>query len=161
MLRGEQLFYYKKTSSQDIYYNLISLQNAKIRLLPPTPEKLKLSKYYQHCFEFQNDTRKWVIACLSDEDLKQWANTIYEQIDQVQKRIAIQKMNSQIINLEREKSQIDMEIVKSLIKPSAVMFDHIQKSNLIGFFTNLDTFLNKLIPMLCVYFDQTLQCSQK
>lgn len=54
-----------------------------------------------------------------------------------------------------------MEIVKGLIKPSAVMFDHIQKSNLIGFFTNLDFFLNKLIPMLCVYFDQTLQCSQK
>jgi len=51
-----------------------------------------------------------------------------------------------------------MNVVKELIKPSAVMFDPLQKSMLIGFFTNRDIFLNKLIPILIVYLDQT-KCS--
>jgi len=38
------------------------------------------------------------------------------------------------------------------------MFDPLQKSMLIGFFTNRDIFLNKLIPLLSVYLDQTKNC---
>jgi hypothetical protein len=40
VLLGEQLYYYKKniTGAQDKYFNLISLQNARIRLLEPTDE---------------------------------------------------------------------------------------------------------------------------
>jgi hypothetical protein len=48
--------------------------------------------------------------------------------------------------------------VQKLIKPSSVMFDPLQKSMLIGFFTNRDIFLNKLIPLLSVYLDQTKNC---
>ena len=78
---------------------------------------------YKYCFEFANDTRKWVFACLSAQDLEQWFNTIYTQIDQASKRIAIQKMNAYIVEFERDKANIDMNVVQSLIKPSAVMFD--------------------------------------
>ena len=47
VLLGEQLFYYKKKNAgnQEKYFNLISLQNAKIRQLPKS-QNLKLSKYY-------------------------------------------------------------------------------------------------------------------
>lgn len=62
------------------------------------------------------------------------------------------------MELEREKALIDQQEVFKLIKPSAVMFDPVQKSMLIGFFTNRDIFLNKLIPMLSVYLDQTKNC---
>ena len=62
-------------------------------------------------------------------------------------------MNQQIVDLEREKAYKDQEIVQKLIKPSAVMFDPLQKSMLIGFFTNRDIFLNKLIPLMSVYMD--------
>jgi hypothetical protein len=62
-------------------------------------------------------------------------------------------MNQQIVDLEREKAYKDQEIVQKLIKPSAVMFDPLQKSMLIGFFTNRDIFLNKLIPLMSVYLD--------
>lgn len=51
-----------------------------------------------------------------------------------------------------------MEAVQNLIKPNAVMFDPLQKSNLIGFLTNKDIFLNKLITMISVYLDQTKNC---
>ncbi len=64
-------------------------------------------------------------------------------------------MNTVILDKEKEKSIIDMQVVQRLIKPSAVMFDHLQKSMLIGFFTNRDQFLNKLIPLLSIYIDQT------
>jgi len=62
-------------------------------------------------------------------------------------------MNNYIVEFERDKANIDMNVVQSLIKPSAVMFDSLQKSMLIGFFTNRDIFLNKLIPLLSVYLD--------
>lgn len=39
------------------------------------------------------------------------------------KRIAIEKLNYQITDLEREKAMIDQQVVVKLIKPSAVMFD--------------------------------------
>ena len=67
----------------------------------------------------------------------------------------MQKKNADITNYEIEKSSIDMGVLQKLIKPSAVMFDPLQKSMLIGFFTNRDIFLNKLIPILIVYLDQT------
>jgi hypothetical protein len=40
VLLGEQLYYYKKntTGAQDKYFNLISLQNARISPLKPTDE---------------------------------------------------------------------------------------------------------------------------
>jgi hypothetical protein len=162
VLLGEQLFYYKKNTQgqQEKYFNLIDLRNAQIRPLKCTSEKLKLSSYYKYCFEIQNDTRKWVLACLGQQDLEQWQVAIYSQIDQVAKRIAIERLNWQITDLEREKSIIDQQVVVKLIKPSAVMFDPVQKSMLIGFFTNRDIFLNKLIPMLSVYLDQTKNCNQ-
>lgn len=62
-------------------------------------------------------------------------------------------MNHQIVDLEREKAYKDQEVVQKLIKPSAVMFDSLQKSMLIGFFTNRDISLNKLIPLMSVYLD--------
>ena len=46
-----------------------------------------------------------------------------------------------------------MQVIQKLIKPSAVMFDPLQKSMLIGFFTNRDIYMNKLIPILIVYLD--------
>lgn len=92
--------------------------------------------------------------------MRQWFNTIYGQIDQVAKRILIQKYNNYIVEKEIEKSLIDMQVVESLIKPSRVMFDPLQKSMLIGFFTNRDIFLNKLIPLLSVYLDQTKACQK-
>lgn len=159
MLLGEQLFYYKKnTNGTEKYFNMIDLKNASIRILKPTNDKLKLNSMYRYCFEFQNDTRKWVLACLGQQDLEQWFLAIYTQIDQVSKRIAIEKLKNVIMELEREKALIDQQEVFKLIKPSAVMFDPVQKSMLIGFFTNRDIFLNKLIPMLSVYLDQTKNC---
>ena len=50
-------------------------------------------------------------------------------------------------------------MVSKLIRPSAVMFDPVQKPILIGFFTNRDIYLNKLIPLLSVYLDQTNTCN--
>jgi hypothetical protein len=125
VLLGEQLYYYKKntTGAQDKYFNLISLQNARIRILEPTEAQLKQSSWYKHSFEFENDTRKWTIACKSSQDLQQWHYTIYTQIDQVAKRIAIQRMNVQIQEKEVEKSIVDGQVVQKLIKPSSVMFD--------------------------------------
>ena len=69
-------------------------------------------------------------------------------------------MNGQIQEKEVEKAIIDGQSVQKLIKPSSVMFDPLQKSMLIGFFTNRDIFLNKLIPLLSVYLDQTKNCIQ-
>ena len=67
-------------------------------------------------------------------------------------------MNSIIIDKEIEKSIIDMQVVQKLIKPSAVMFDPLQKSMLVGFFTNRDQFLSRLIPLLSIYIDQSKLC---
>ena len=47
-----------------------------------------------------------------------------------------------IIEQEVNKSRIDTKALESLIKPSTVMFDPLQKSNLIGFLTTKDQFLN-------------------
>ena len=74
------------------------------------------------------------------------------------KRIAIEKLKVVITELEREKALIDQQVVYNLIKPNKVMFDPTQKSMLIGFFTNKDIFLNKLIPMISVYLEQTKNC---
>ena len=52
-----------------------------------------------------------------------------------------------------DKASIDSQIVQKLIKPTQVMFDPMQKSMLIGYFTNRDIFLNKLITLLSVYLD--------
>lgn len=83
VLLGEQLFYYKKNimGIQDKYYNLISLQNARISILKVSAAKLKTDKMYNYCFELENDTRTWVLACKSQEDLLQWHKTIYTQIE--------------------------------------------------------------------------------
>ena len=62
-------------------------------------------------------------------------------------------MNFIIVEKEKEKSSIDQGVVSKLIKPSAVMFDPLQKAMLIGFFTNRDIYLNKLIPLLSIYLD--------
>lgn len=113
---------------------------------------------YKYCFELENDTRTWIIACQSEQDLIQWYSTIQTQIEQVAKRIAIFRQNQKIVEREVEKSNLDMDAVQNLIKPNAVMFDPLQKSNLIGFLTNKDIFLNKLITMISVYLDQTKNC---
>ena len=65
----------------------------------------------------------------------------------------IRRKNAQITELEIEKSEIDTALVHKLIKPRDVLFDPLQKSMLIGYFTNRDNFLNKLIPLLSVYLD--------
>jgi hypothetical protein len=65
----------------------------------------------------------------------------------------IRRKNALITELEIEKSLIDTALVNKLIKPSDVLFDPLQKSMLIGYFTNRDNFLNKLIPLLSVYLD--------
>jgi hypothetical protein len=64
VLHGEQLFYYKKNimGQQEKYFNLISLQNAKIALVEPTPELVKQSSKYKHCLKLENETRSWIIA---------------------------------------------------------------------------------------------------
>lgn len=121
-------------------------------------ERIKLNKMYKYCFELENDTRTWIIACQSEQDLIQWYSTIQTQIEQVAKRIAIFRQNQKIVEREIEKSNLDMGAVQNLIKPNAVMFDPLQKSNLIGFLTNKDIFLNKLITMISVYLDQTKNC---
>lgn len=48
--------------------------------------------------------------------------------------------------------------MNKLIIPKSVMFDPLQKSMLIGYFTNRDLFLNKLITLLSVYLDSCKQC---
>jgi len=77
----------------------------------------------------------------------------------VAKRIAIHRQNRRITEREEDKSRLDMDAVQNLIKPNAVMFDPLQKSNLIGFLTNKDTYLMKLITMHSVYLDQTKSCN--
>lgn len=108
---------------------------------------------FKHCFELTNDTRTWIIASKSEQDLLQWFSTIYNQIEQVSKRIAMHKKNLAIVAKEVEKSKLDMAVLEKLIKPSTVMFDPLQKGMLIGFFTGRDLFLNKLIPLLSVYLE--------
>ena len=62
--------------------------------------------------------------------------------------------------MEAEKSEVDRECLQSIIDPRQIMFDPLQKANLISFFTNKDIFLIKLIPMLSVYLEQTKQCQE-
>lgn len=52
---------------------------------------------------------------------------------------------------------MDSTLVVKLIKSSTVMLDPLQKSILIGYFTNRDVYLNKLIPLLSVFMDQSQQ----
>ena len=70
----------------------------------------------------------------------------------------MERINSAIYDKETEKSNIDANIVNKLIIPKSVMFDPLQKSMLIGYFTNRDNFLNKLITLLSVYLDSCKQC---
>jgi esterase/lipase len=62
---------------------------------------------YKHCFELQNEDRTWIIASKSEQDLVQWYQTIYNQIEQAQKRIIMLKKNHEIIKKEVEKAKID------------------------------------------------------
>lgn len=57
------------------------------------------------------------------------------------------------MEVEIIKSALDTSIVDKLIKPKTVMFEPLQKSLLIGYFTDKDIFLNKLIPLLIMYMD--------
>lgn len=93
MLLGEQLYYYKKQTTNLQFINMITLQNAKIAIQKSSQERIKLNKMYKYCFELENDTRTWIIACQSEQDLTQWYATIEAQINQVSKRIAIYKLN--------------------------------------------------------------------
>lgn len=102
--------------------------------------------------------RSWTLACQNEKDLEQWLNAIFQQIDQFEKRQHMERNNLAIIEKEIEKSNIDAQIVNKLIIPKSVMFDPLQKSMLIGYFTNRDYFLNKLITMLSVYLDSCKQC---
>lgn len=70
----------------------------------------------------------------------------------------MERNNLAIIDKEIEKSNIDAQTVNKLIIPKSVMFDPLQKSMLIGYFTNRDIFLNKLITLLSVYLDSCKQC---
>ena len=130
------------------------MQGARITIQKSSPDRIKLNKFYKYCFELENDTRTWIIACQSEQDLIQWYTTIQVQIEQVAKRIAVFKLNQRIVEREVEKSNMDMKVVQSLIRPNNVMFDPLQKSNLIGFLTNKDVYLNKLISMISVYLEQ-------
>lgn len=67
-------------------------------------------------------------------------------------------MNQAIVDKEMDKAGIDAQIVSKLIIPKQVMFDPLQKSMLIGYFTNRDIFLNKLITLLTVYLGSCKQC---
>ena len=55
---------------------------------------------------------------------------------------------------------MDTALVVKLIKSSTVMLDPLQKSILIGYFTNRDVYLNKLIPLLSVFMDQSNTCKK-
>lgn len=90
--------------------------------------------------------------------MQQWYFAISAQIDQVDKRIHMQKTNEAIVEKEVEKSNMDASVVHKLIIPKAVMFDPLQQSMLIGYFTGRDIFLNKLIPLLSVYLDRCRAC---
>ena len=49
-----------------------------------------------------------------------------------------EKINQIILEKEIEKSTIDANIVQKLVRPTTVMFDPLQKSLLIGYFTEKD-----------------------
>ena len=50
VLMSEQLFYYKKnTEDKDPYFNLISLQNARVAIVKAPPELVKKERMYKHC----------------------------------------------------------------------------------------------------------------
>lgn len=74
---NDQLFYYKKdTGDKDRAITSISLQNAKISVLKPAPDKLKKSSMYKHCLLLENETRSYTLACMAQPDLVQWFNAI-------------------------------------------------------------------------------------
>jgi len=91
---------------------------------------------YKHCFELENETRSWILACKSEQDLYQWYNTIQIQIEQINRRIAIQKMNQKIIEIEKDKSSADSSILdKLVISYKYVLYNTHLQSMLIGYLT--------------------------
>ena len=110
---------------------------------------------YKYCLRLDCEKRQYILASKEEEDLQQWLIAIAAQIDQVQQRVQLQRVNAAILEKETQKSVMDRTLVVRLIKSSTVMLDALQKSILIGYFTNRDVYLNKLIPLLSVFMDQS------
>ena len=114
---------------------------------------------YKFCFKLENDNRTWLLACKSEQDLFQWYNAIQIQIEQINRRIAIEKVNNKITEKEKDKSQVDAEVMKTLVVGfKDIMFHPLLKSMLIGYLTQRDHYLNRIIPLLLVYLDQSKNC---
>ena len=116
---------------------------------------------YKYCLRLDCEKRQYILASKEEEDLQQWLIAIAAQIDQVQQRVQLQRVNAAILEKETQKSVMDRTLVVRLIKSSTVMLDALQKSILIGYFTNRDVYLNKLIPLLSVFMDQSNQCKKQ
>lgn len=54
----------------DPYFNLISLQNASIRILQATPEQIKKCSFHRHCLELRTETRNYILASKERQDLE-------------------------------------------------------------------------------------------
>lgn len=101
VLMSEQLFYYKKNSEdKDPYFNLISLQNARVAIVKAQPELVKKERMYKHCLQLVCEKRKYILASKEEEDLEQWYLAIMAQIEQVQQRVQLQRVNAAILEKE-------------------------------------------------------------
>lgn len=69
-------------------------------------------------------------------------------------------MDEAIKDREKEKSEIDRRVLDDVMQQHKVLFDPLQKSMLIGFFTNRDAFMIQLLTQLSVYYDQVFKCEE-
>lgn len=69
-------------------------------------------------------------------------------------------MDEAIKDREKEKSEIDRGVLDNVMQQNKVLFDPLQKSMLIGFFTNKDAFMIQLLTQLSVYYDQVFKCEE-
>ena len=69
-------------------------------------------------------------------------------------------MDEAIKDREKEKSEIDRGVLDNVMQQNKVLFDSLQKSMLIGFFTNRDAFMIQLLTQLSVYYDQVFKCEE-
>jgi hypothetical protein len=110
VLQGENLFYYKKkgkSKDQIPFFNLISLKNARLQLWKELPPNFP--KQYKHCFCLESDNLMYTLASKNEQDMLQWVNAIYAQIQLVSLKTQILKFNSRITSLEIDKAVVDRE----------------------------------------------------
>lgn len=82
------------------------LGNAQIQILSQTEYKSQ-----KHCFEIENENRKYVLSTKSQYDLDQWVYAISCQIQLAKDNRHISEINVYMSNKEKEIAQNDMGLV--------------------------------------------------